>query len=92
MPLSQARRGSVSKKREQPPIHITHEEEPWTTDDEEEPFLKAVMELLGSMSSRMAAYEKRLGEMTSETTAQAIFTAPLEPSTSGVLNEGTTQR
>ena len=79
---------SVSKKRQQPP---THKEETWTTDDDEEPTRKVVMNLLGSMSSKVGAYEKRLGEMTSKTTAQATFTAHLAPSTSRVLKKGTTQ-
>ena len=43
------------------------------------------------MSSRIGAYEKRLGEMTSETTAQGIFTAPLAASNNRVPNDGTTQ-
>ena len=74
MPKSSKKGKSVSKKKQQPPVHLTHEEETWTTDDEEESSLKSVIDLLGSMSSRMGAYEERLGEMTSETTAQAIFT------------------
>ena len=38
----------------------------------------------------MRAYEKRL-EVTSETTDQAIFTAPTAPSTSRAQDEGTAQ-
>ena len=79
-------------KRQQPPVHLTTEEETWTTEDEEEQSLKAVMTLLGTMSSRMGAYEKRLEEVTSETTAQVTFTAPrpTAPSTSRARDEGTT--
>ena len=84
---------SVSKKRQQPPVHLTTEEETWTTVHEEDPSLKAVMTLLGIMSIRTRAYEERHGEVTSETTAHAaFFTAPTAPSTSRALGEGTTQR
>ena len=58
-PKSSKKGKSVSKKRQQPPVHFTTGEETWTTEDEEEPSLKAVITLLGTMSSRMAAYEKR---------------------------------
>ena len=63
----------------------------WTTEDEEEPSLKAVMTLLGTISSRMGSYEKRLGEVMSETTAQVIFTGPTAPSSTRALDEGTIQ-
>ena len=49
------------------------------------------MTLLGTMSNWMGGYEKRHGEVTSETTAQATFTAPTAPSTIRALGEGTTQ-
>ena len=49
-----------------------------TRDEDKEPPLKSVMELLGSMTSRMGTYERRLEGMTTEPpTAQAVFTAPL---------------
>ena len=38
---------SVSKKRQQRPVHLTTQLETWTTEDEEEPSLKAAMTLLG---------------------------------------------
>ena len=66
-----------------------------STDEEELGAIsQAGMDLLGTMSSRMGAYEKRLEEMTTcrAVTAQAVFTAPSEPSTSRVLNGGGTQR
>ena len=90
-PKSSKKGKAVYKKRQQPPIHLTTVEEMWTTEDEEEPSLKAVMTLLGTMSSRMGDYEKRLLEVMSETTVQAIFTALTAPSTSRALDESTTQ-
>ena len=45
-PKSIKKRKSVSKKRQQPPVHLTTQLETWTTEDEEKPSLKATMTLL----------------------------------------------
>ena len=42
-PKSSKKGKSIPKKRQQPPVHLTTEEETWITEDEAEPSLKAVM-------------------------------------------------
>ena len=90
-PKSSKKGKSVAKKRQLPPVHLKTKEETWTTEDEEEPSLEAVLTLLETLSRRMGAYEERLEETTSETTAQVRFTAPTASSTSRARVERTTQ-
>ena len=57
---------SAPKKKQQPPHLPPPDAEAWTMDDKEEPSLKSVMALLGSMKNRMGTYEKSLEEMTAD--------------------------
>ena len=78
---------SAHKKKQQPP-RLSLSEADMRTMDDDEPSLKSVKALLGSMNSRMGTYRKRLKEMTTDPSpAQGAYTAPPEPSTGRVMDE-----